>query len=69
MSEAGEEKITLTVTVSNIGEIPHYQLREISSSKNGLFDKLEFILGKIDKGATKSYSTTVEIPKNSLDRG
>ena len=62
------EKITLTVTVSNIGEIPHYQLRGISSSKNGLFDKLEFILGKIDKGATKSYSTTVEIPKNSLDR-
>ncbi|MEK7788287.1 MAG: hypothetical protein AAB283_00065, partial [Planctomycetota bacterium] len=62
------EKITLTVTVSNMGEIPLYQLRGISSSKNGLFDKLEFILGKIDKGATKSYSTTVEIPKNSLDR-
>src|SRR3990167_6263341 len=35
---------------------------------NDLFDKLEFILGKIGKGATKSYSTTVEIPKNSLDR-
>ena len=51
-----------------MGEIPLYQLRGISSSKNGLFDKLEFILGKIDKGATKSYSTTVEIPKNSLDR-
>ena len=62
------EKITLTVTVSNIGEMPLYQLRGISSSKNGLFDKLEFILGKIDKGATKSYSTTVEIPKSSLDR-
>ena len=62
------EKITLTVTVSNMGEMPLYQLRGISSSKNGLFDKLEFILGKIDKDATKSYSTTVEIPKNSLDR-
>ncbi|HHT9138435.1 MAG TPA: MXAN_5808 family serine peptidase [Candidatus Wunengus sp. YC60] len=62
------EKITLTVSVANTGEIPLYQLRGISSSKNGLFDKLEFIMGKIDKGATKSYSTTVEIPKNSLDR-
>src|SRR3989339_468426 len=62
------EKITLTMTVTNIGEAPLYQLRGISSSKNGLFDKLEFILGKIEKGATKSYSTTVEIPKNSLDR-
>lgn len=62
------EKIILTVTVSNMGEIPLYQLRGMSSSKNGLFDKLEFILGKIDKGVTKSYSTTVEIPKHSLDR-
>ena len=62
------EKITLTMTVTNTGEAPLYQLRGISSSKNGLFDKLEFILGKIDTGATKSYSTTVEIPKNSLDR-
>jgi carboxyl-terminal processing protease len=43
-------------------------VRGISSSKNGLFDKLEFIFGKIDKGDSKSYSTTVEIPKNSLDR-
>lgn len=62
------EKITLTMTVTNTGEASLYQLRGISSSKNGLFDKLEFILGKIDKGATKSYSTTVEIPKSSLDR-
>ncbi len=62
------EKITLTMTVTNTGEASLYQLRGISSSKNGLFDKLEFILGKMEKGATKSYSTTVEIPKNSLDR-
>ena len=62
------EKIILTLNVSNIGEIPLYQLCGISSSKNGILDKLEFVLGKIDNGATKSYSTTIEIPKNSLDR-
>lgn len=62
------DKIILTVNVSNLGEVPLYQLRGISSSKNPIFDKLEFILGKIDKGATKTYSTTIEIPKNSLDR-
>lgn len=62
------EKIALTVSVTNTGEVPLYQLRGISSSKNGLFDKLEFIFGKVEKGATKSYSTTIEIPKNSLDR-
>ncbi|MCE7911027.1 MAG: PDZ domain-containing protein [Candidatus Brocadia sp. AMX3] len=62
------DKITLTVTAANTGDSPAYQLRGISSSKNGLFDKLEFILGKIDAGGTKSYSTTVEIPKGALDR-
>lgn len=62
------DKITLTISVANIGEAPLYQLRGISSSKNGLFDKLEFILGKIAAGGTKSYSTTIEIPKSSLDR-
>ncbi|MEK6635428.1 MAG: MXAN_5808 family serine peptidase [Planctomycetota bacterium] len=62
------DKIILTVNAANVGETPLYQLRGISSSKNGLFDKLEFVLGKIDKGATKSYSATVEIPKSSLDR-
>lgn len=62
------DKITLTINVANVGETPLYQLRGISASKNVLFDKLEFILGKIDPGSTKSYSTTIEIPKNSLDR-
>ncbi|MCF6159133.1 MAG: PDZ domain-containing protein [wastewater metagenome] len=66
-AKAGD-KITITVKVTNVGDVPLYQLRGISSSKNGLFDKLEFILGKIDKGATKSYSTMVNIPKNALDR-
>lgn len=62
------DKITITASVTNTGDMPFYQLRGISSSKNELFNKLEFILGKIDKGATKSYSTTVNIPKNALDR-
>ncbi|TVM02952.1 MAG: hypothetical protein CV087_07695 [Candidatus Brocadia sp. WS118] len=62
------DKITFTISAANIGEFPLYQLRGISSSKNSLFDKIEFILGKIDAGGTKSYSTTVEIPKSALDR-
>ncbi len=66
-AKAGD-KITLTIHVANVGDAPLYQVRGISSSKNGLFDKLEFILGKIDTGSTKSYSTTIEIPKFSLDR-
>ncbi|MBM4054585.1 MAG: PDZ domain-containing protein [Planctomycetes bacterium] len=62
------EKITLTVTIENTGTKPLYQLRGISSSKNGLFDKHEFIFGKLDKGSKKSYTKTIEMPKNSLQR-
>ncbi|WP_347273601.1 MXAN_5808 family serine peptidase [Candidatus Kuenenia sp.] len=62
------EKITLTVTIENTGDKPLYQLRGISSSKNGLYDKHEFIFGKIGKGSKKSHTKTIEIPKNSLDR-
>ncbi|MCF6148396.1 MAG: PDZ domain-containing protein [Candidatus Kuenenia sp.] len=62
------EKFTITVTIENTGDKPLYQLRGISSSKNGLYDKHEFIFGKIDKGSKKSYTKTIEIPKNSLDR-
>lgn len=62
------DKIALTIQVANVGESPLYQVRGISSSKNGLFDKLEFIFGKIGAGSTKSYSATIEIPKSSLDR-
>ena len=62
------DKIIITVNVKNTDETPLHQLRGISSCKNAIFDKLEFIFGKIDKGATKSYSTTVEVPKASLDR-
>ncbi|MGQ3683495.1 MAG: MXAN_5808 family serine peptidase [Candidatus Loosdrechtia sp.] len=62
------DKIMIKVSVTNNGNVPLYQLRGISSSKNALFDKLEFILGKVEKGTTKSYSTTVAVPKNSLDR-
>jgi len=65
---AAGNKMVITANVSNTGETPLYQLRGISSSKNSVFDKLEFIFGKVDKGAAKSYSATIEIPKNFLDR-
>jgi len=62
------EKIAITVDVENTGDAPFYQLRGISSSENGLYDKHEFIFGKVDPGEKKSYSSTIDIPKNSLDR-
>ena len=48
---------------------PTIKCGEFRRAKTGLFDKLEFDHGENRQGVQqKSYSTTVEIPKNSLDR-
>ncbi len=61
-------KVVLTVEVTNKGDGPLYRLWAATECKNPLFDKHEFILGKIEKGQTRSYSTTVELPQSAIDR-
>lgn len=62
------EKATITVNVTNESNGTLYRMFAISESKNPLLDKLEFPLGKIEKGTSKSYSNEIEIPKGALDR-
>lgn len=65
--KAGGE-IAIKVSVTNNGEGTLFQLRGISESKNPLFDKHEFILGKIEKGVTKTYAKTIKIHESALSR-
>lgn len=65
--KAGSE-IKIRVSVTNNSEGPLFQVRGISESKNPLFDKHEFILGKIEEGLTKTYVKTIKIPENTLSR-
>lgn len=65
--KAGEE-ITIEISVTNSSEGALYQLNGITESKNPLLDKHEFILGKIEKGMTKTYAKTIKIPENTLSR-
>ncbi|MGR3179327.1 MAG: MXAN_5808 family serine peptidase [Candidatus Anammoxibacter sp.] len=65
--KAGEE-LTLIVKVSNNGKAPMYRTRCITESENIYLDNLEFVFGKIKNGETKSYTKTVNIPKNAIDR-
>ncbi len=65
--KAGEE-ITIEISVTNSSEGTLYQLNGITESKNPLLDKHEFILGKIEKGMTKTYAKTIKIPENTLSR-
>lgn len=62
------ETLTITLTLSNRGEGALYRMYAISESKNPSLDKLEFPLGKVEKGASKSYSQKVTISQNMLDR-
>jgi len=62
------EKATVTINVTNESNGTLYRMFAISESKNPLLDKLEFPLGRIEGGTSKSYSHEVEIPKSALDR-
>ncbi|MEE9585264.1 MAG: S41 family peptidase, partial [Candidatus Brocadiales bacterium] len=62
------EKVTITVSVTNERDGTLYRMFAVSESENPILDKLEFPLGKIEAGATKTYSNEVEMPKSALDR-
>ena len=77
------EPLTLSISVTNEGEHPLYQLRAKTKSDNRLFDARELVFGKLAPGETRSWSTTLglcmtedenknkrvcRIPRGALDR-
>ncbi len=62
------ETVNITLNIHNQGEGALYRMYGIIESKNPLLDKIEFPLGKIEPGASKSYTHKIELPKNILDR-
>ncbi len=62
------EEISIEISVTNNSEGTLYQLSGITESKNLLFDKHEFVFGKIEKGMIKTYTKTIKIPQNALSR-
>ncbi|MFQ5963047.1 MAG: MXAN_5808 family serine peptidase [Candidatus Scalinduaceae bacterium] len=63
-----DEEITIEINVTNNDKGPLYQLSGITESKNPLFDKHEFIFGKIEKNTTKTSTKKIKIPQNALSR-
>jgi len=64
---AGEE-VKITVEVENNGPEPLYRLSATTESKNLIENGKELILGKLNPGEKKVWSTKVEIPKWALTR-
>ncbi len=61
--QAGD-RIELTVTVSNVGDTPAYQVRTESESDLGVLNAIECLFGRIDPGERRTATRTVRFPSN-----
>jgi len=63
-----DKKVRMLLSVSNTGSQPFYQLRAESESKYQLYDKREFIFGRVNPKETKTWEVPIKIPRSTLDR-
>jgi carboxyl-terminal processing protease len=64
----GGDKGTVSVTVTNDGDVPAYQVRAITDSDYRYFDERELLFGRVDPGASKSFSIELAVGENELSR-
>ncbi len=64
---AGESG-TVTVTVTNEGTAPAFQVRAYSDSDYSYFDERELLFGRIDPGQTKSMPLKLSVSEHELSR-
>lgn len=62
------DKMHLVVKVKNISSKPIYQVHGITKAKTTLFDKREFLFGKIEPQKEVEASIEIEIPKDAISR-
>jgi carboxyl-terminal processing protease len=55
------EPFELTVRVTNTGTAPLYQLRAQTRSDFALFNRREFVFGRLDPGQTRQWTTTLGV--------
>jgi len=63
-----DKKIVMKLVASNKSQQPVYRLWAESKSKSALFDKREFIFGKLAPGQTRSWEVPVKVPRGALSR-
>jgi len=64
----GGERGTVTVTVTNNGDAPAYQVRAITDSDYRYFDERELMFGKIGPGESKTYPMKLSVSEQELSR-
>lgn len=64
---AGESG-TVTVTITNEGTAPAYQVRAYSESDYSYFDERELLFGRIDPGQTRNIPLKLSVTEHELSR-
>lgn len=64
----GGEQGTVTVTVTNEGDAPAWQVRAITDSDYRYFDERELLFGKLAPGESKSYSIKLSVGEHEISR-
>ncbi len=67
-SALADHNVHLVLTVKNTGQGPFHRLRAESKSKHALFDRREFIFGRVDPGTSKSFEVPIKIPRGVSSR-
>ncbi|MEZ4460968.1 MAG: MXAN_5808 family serine peptidase [bacterium] len=62
------DKFKLELTVTNNSDKPVYRLKAISESDNGALDDREFLIGKLNPGQSRSWSSDVSLPRDLPSR-
>jgi carboxyl-terminal processing protease len=63
-----DKKVSMKLQVHNKGNKPYFRLRAESESKYSLFNKREFLFGRVNPGETKTWELPIKIPRSVVNR-
>ena len=63
-----DSEVRLKLTVRNTGDAPFSRLRAESRCPAGLFNRLEFLFGRVEPGQSRSWEVPVKIPRGAATR-
>lgn len=61
-------KVSMRLKIRNEGKTPFYRLRAESRSPMGLFDRREFLFGRLDPGQEKTWDVSFKVPRGASTR-
>jgi carboxyl-terminal processing protease len=60
--------VQIAATVRNLGDTPLFRVYGVTKSDNPLFKNLEFAFGKVQPGQSRTWETSVKLPRDMTPR-